>query len=129
MFALHFSNMTKLQKLVIFIKSCEGHVISLSSGHVILLILEKGSILPESNLEGIMQIIKVSAVVKGYHHYHVKPKVGAVLSCSPEPGNRVDRSAVAVYDGEVLVGHVPALPIKLNLAVLAALHNGIPVLW
>lgn len=38
----------------------------------------------------------------------------------------MDKDAVAVYDGDILVGHVPA---KLNLSLLSALKRGIPVLW
>lgn len=75
------------------------------------------------------ETINVYAVIKGYHHYHVKPDVGDVLRCFPEADNVVDKRAVAVYDGDVTVGHVPATPIKLNCALLQVIEMGIPVIW
>ena len=52
---------------------------------------------------------EIDSVVRGYHVYKDvwDAHIGVVLPCLPEMSNREDRYAVAVMDGDIVVGHVP----------------------
>ena len=78
-------------------------------------------------------IIKFSAVIKGYHAYKVSMDNTLSYRCIPEPGNCVDKAAVVVKEtvtGDT-IGHVPATPVKLNVAMLdiVQLDGNIEILW
>ena len=76
-------------------------------------------------------MIKVYAVIKGYHIYKKRPKVGTELLCEPDLESTVDDYAMGVYDThEDLVGYVPASPAALQIE----LHNlykqhGMRITW
>ena len=45
-----------------------------------------------------------------------------LYKCVPEPENCLDRNAVAIKSSsDEVVGHIPATPVKLNVAVLQIL--------
>ena len=52
---------------------------------------------------------EIDSVVRGYHVYKDvwDAHIGVVLPCLPEMSNREDRYAIAVMDGDIVVGHVP----------------------
>ena len=52
---------------------------------------------------------EIDSVVRGYHVYKDvwHANIGTELPCRPESNNREDRYAVAVMDGDFVVGHVP----------------------
>ena len=52
---------------------------------------------------------EIDSVVRGYHIYKDvwDAHIGTELPCLPESNNREDRYAVAVMDGDLVVGHVP----------------------
>ena len=55
-----------------------------------------------------------------------------LYKCVPEPGNYVDKYAVAIKSStDEFVGHVPATLVKLNVAILhiLMLDNSIEVHW
>ena len=76
--------------------------------------------------------IRIYGVVKGYHAYRVKPRVGEVLVCKMEPENTYDKKAVRVVnkDGQT-IGHVPAIPVSLNAGIFEILETwpAFPVQW
>jgi len=52
---------------------------------------------------------EIDSVVRGYHIYKDvwDAHIGTELPCLPESNNREDRYAVAVMDGDLVVGHMP----------------------
>ena len=52
----------------------------------------------------------VEAMVRGYHVYQTvwEVRIGGVLPCTRESGNRHDPHAVAVKKGDIIVGHLPS---------------------
>ena len=50
----------------------------------------------------------VEALVRGYHVYQTvwEVRIGEVLPCTREPGNRHDPHTVAVKKGDIVVGHL-----------------------
>ena len=65
-------------------------------------------------------IIKFSAVINGYHAYKVSMDNILSYRCIPEPGNSVDKAAVVLKETVTgdKIGHMPASPVKLNVAML-----------
>ena len=54
-------------------------------------------------------MFEIDSVVRGYHVYKNvwDTHIGTELPCIPESNNPEDCYAVAVMDGDVVVGHVP----------------------
>ena len=55
------------------------------------------------------RMFEVESCIRGFHVYGTvwKPRIGEILSCSREGGNREDPFAVAVQKSSATVGHVP----------------------
>jgi len=52
-----------------------------------------------------MASFEIEAMVRGYHIY--EDVWSAVILCKREDGNRFDPFAVAVCNGDIVIGHVP----------------------
>ena len=69
-----------------------------------------------------LQKIKIQSIVKGYHHYKIKPDIGVVCNVVREPNNKYDNFAMAVLnENGNIIGHVPATPVALNKVIFEAL--------
>ena len=55
------------------------------------------------------RMFEVVSCIRGFHVYEAvwKPRIGEILSCSHEGGNREDPFAVAVQKSSATVAHVP----------------------
>ena len=56
-----------------------------------------------------LEVLEVHSYIRGYHVYREvwTPTIGEDLLVKPEPTNEKDPNAVAVFKGDVIVGHVP----------------------
>ena len=54
-------------------------------------------------------MFEVDSCIRGFHVYGAvwKPRIGEILSCSREGGNREDPFAAPVQKSSAMVGHVP----------------------
>ena len=62
-------------------------------------------------------IFSIFACIKGYHAYKLKPGIGDTLKVKHDSNNKFDRNALGVYKNHQLHGHVPALPVPLNMCL------------
>ena len=64
---------------------------------------------PLSRTSENLYCLEIESFVRGYHAYMDKwtPEIGQTLLVKREPTNPKDKNAVAVYEEDCIVGHVP----------------------
>ena len=73
---------------------------------------------PISRIYGDLQCLEIQSFARGYHAYMDiwTPVIGQTLLLKREPTNPKDKNAVALYEDDSIIGHVPYNLAPYNLA-------------
>lgn len=78
-------------------------------------------------------LVTFNSVIKGYHVYKTRMNASFTYRCEPDTENCYYKNAVVVkcIETQNTIGHVPAVPVKLNHAVhhILQLDSSVKVTW